>query len=70
MWRLWYNHLTPPNTYCWMTGDWWDLISPATSYHSGVTNVVMCDGSVQTIDDGIDPDVWLENGTREGLPIQ
>jgi prepilin-type N-terminal cleavage/methylation domain-containing protein/prepilin-type processing-associated H-X9-DG protein len=70
MWRLWYNHLTPPNTYCWKAGDWWELISPATSYHSGVTNVVMCDGSVQAIDDGVDPDVWLENGTREGLPIR
>jgi hypothetical protein len=25
----------------------------------------MCDGSVQAIADGIDADVWLENGTRD-----
>jgi hypothetical protein len=70
MWRLWYNHLTPPNTTCWKSGDWWELISPANSYHAGVTNVVMSDGSVHGIADGMDADVWLDNGTREGLPIR
>ncbi len=70
MWRLWYNHLTPPNTTCWKAGDWWELISPANSYHSGITNVVMSDGSVHGIADGIDADVWLENGTRDGLPAR
>lgn len=72
MWRLWYNHLLPPNSVCWTpcTGDcWWELISPANSYHSGVTNVVMCDGSVQAVADGADPDVWLEQGTRDTFTI-
>ena len=48
MWRTWYNHLQPPNATCWKpcTGDcWWDLITPASSYHSGVTNVVMCEAA-------------------------
>jgi len=70
MWRLWYNHLTPPNTTCWKAGDWWDLISPPNSYHSGVTNVVMCDGSVQPMADGMDPDVWTYMGTRDGDVIR
>lgn len=69
MWRNWYNHMLPPNSSCWKpcTGDgcWWDVISPPSSHHSGVVNAVMCDGSVQAIADGIDPDVWLENGTRD-----
>ena len=71
MWRTWYNHMQPPNSVCWKpcTSDcWWDLISPASSYHSGVTNVVMCDGSVQTIADGMDAETWLQFGTRDGSP--
>ncbi len=68
-WRNWYNHLLPPNSTCWRPGSWWKLVSPASSYHSGSVNVVMCDGSVQAIADDIDADVWLEMGTREGLPV-
>ncbi|HEX6963336.1 MAG TPA: DUF1559 domain-containing protein, partial [Lacipirellula sp.] len=74
MWRSWYNHLLPPNANCWKpcTGDgcWWDLISPPNSYHNGVVNVVMCDGSVQSVADDIDVEVWLENGTRDGVIIR
>jgi hypothetical protein len=73
MWRLWYNHLLPPNANCWKpcTGDcWWELISPADSYHTNIVNVVMCDGSAQAIADSIDPEVWLNNGTRDGLPVR
>jgi prepilin-type N-terminal cleavage/methylation domain-containing protein/prepilin-type processing-associated H-X9-DG protein len=68
MWRNWYNHLLPPNAVCWRPGSWWDLISPATSYHTGVVNVVMCDGSVQTVQESVDVNVWLEMGTRHPLP--
>lgn len=68
MWRTWYNHVMPPNTRCFKTGDWWDLISPASSYHPGIVNSVLCDGSVQTITDSIEADVWTMMGTRdEGL---
>ncbi|MBA3483233.1 MAG: DUF1559 domain-containing protein [Pirellulales bacterium] len=71
MWRSWYNHLLPPNLNCWKpcTDCWWDLISPANSYHNEVTNAVMCDGSVQAIADGTDADAWLQNGTRDGAPV-
>jgi prepilin-type N-terminal cleavage/methylation domain-containing protein/prepilin-type processing-associated H-X9-DG protein len=72
MWRTWYNHLQPPNSVCWTPcggGDcWWDLVSPATSYHTGVTNVLMLDGSVQAVADGMDPEPWLQTGTRDGSP--
>jgi len=67
-WRNWYNHLLPPNSTCWRPGSWWKLVSPASSYHSGSINVAMCDGSVQAITDDIDADIWLEMGTRDGLP--
>ena len=67
MWRTWYNHLVPPNSACWLPdGDFWALISPASSRHSGVVNVVMCDGSVQAIADGVDVEVWTNQGTRDG----
>jgi prepilin-type N-terminal cleavage/methylation domain-containing protein/prepilin-type processing-associated H-X9-DG protein len=69
MWSTWYNHLLPPNSVCWAPdGLWWNLVSPASSYHGGVVNLVMCDGSVQTVADQVDMDVWTEMGTRAGLP--
>jgi prepilin-type N-terminal cleavage/methylation domain-containing protein/prepilin-type processing-associated H-X9-DG protein len=70
MWRTWYNHVTPPNSVCWRPGtDWWELVAPASSYHSGISNVSMCDGSVQSISSDVDPDVWVNMGTRDGLPV-
>lgn len=69
MWRTWYNHLLPPGSVCWRTdNEWWELVSPASSYHRGVINSVMCDGSVQSVSEDIDPDVWTNLGTRDGLP--
>lgn len=70
MWVSWYNHLTPPNSVCWLPGNFWKLVSPASSYHNGVVNVAMVDGSVQTIDDSVDVEVWTNMGTRDGPPKQ
>ncbi len=70
MWRTWYNHLLPPGSACWRPGSWWRLISPANSYHTGVVNVAMVDGSVQTVSADIDPDVWTNLGTRNGPPTK
>lgn len=70
MWPTWYNHLLPPNSVCWATDSWWFLISPASSYHNGVVNIVMVDGSVQAIATDIDMDIWTDMGTRNGLPIK
>ncbi|TWT37060.1 hypothetical protein KOR34_20070 [Posidoniimonas corsicana] len=72
MWRNWYNHLLTPNSTCWRQGSseasWWDLVSPLSSNHTGVVNVAYCDGSVQTTAENIDPDVWVQAGTRAGPP--
>ncbi len=72
VWRNWYNHISPPNSVCWKVGgDWWNIITPASSYHSGgVVNVGLCDGSVQTVTSDVDPKVWVDLGTRDGWPVR
>jgi prepilin-type N-terminal cleavage/methylation domain-containing protein/prepilin-type processing-associated H-X9-DG protein len=70
MWFSWYNHLLPPNSVCWRTDSWWKLISPASSYHPGVVNVAMVDGSVQTVSNDVDVEIWTEMGTRNGRPTK
>ncbi|MCO6047779.1 DUF1559 domain-containing protein [Aeoliella sp. ICT_H6.2] len=68
VWRTWYNHLLPPNSVCWRPGSWWEIVSPASSYHSGIVNIVRLDGGVESITEDIDPLVWTDMGTRDGLP--
>jgi prepilin-type N-terminal cleavage/methylation domain-containing protein/prepilin-type processing-associated H-X9-DG protein len=70
MWRSWYNHLLPPNSVCWNTDSWWKIVLPASSYHPGVVNLVMVDGSVQSVANDIDMDVWTDMGTRDGMPTR
>lgn len=68
-----YNHLMPPNSTCWIpASDYWQMITPASSYHIGGVNVCMCDGSVRYVTDDIDPPTWTAAGTRNGgetLPL-
>jgi prepilin-type N-terminal cleavage/methylation domain-containing protein/prepilin-type processing-associated H-X9-DG protein len=67
MWRGWFNTLLPPNCTCWLPyDDWWLLVSPASSYHSGGVNVVLCDGGVHFVSQAIDSKVWLAVGSRNG----
>jgi prepilin-type N-terminal cleavage/methylation domain-containing protein/prepilin-type processing-associated H-X9-DG protein len=63
-WRNWYNHLLRPNRTCWRTGDWWKLVSPASSFHPGGVNVAFLDGSVRFVSQTTDGDVWTATGTR------
>jgi prepilin-type processing-associated H-X9-DG protein len=57
----------PPNSPCWQpNSDWWQAVSPASSYHTGGVNVAMCDGSVHFVAGDIDPAVWTALGTRAG----
>jgi prepilin-type processing-associated H-X9-DG protein len=70
IWLTWYNHLMPPNSTCWRPDSWWRLISPASSYHPGVVNVTMVDGSVHSVSSDIDMDLWTDMGTRNGMPTK
>jgi prepilin-type N-terminal cleavage/methylation domain-containing protein/prepilin-type processing-associated H-X9-DG protein len=67
IWRSGYNHLLPPNKACWRAnGDWWQLVTPASSWHSGGVNVLLVDGSVRFITNDISAVVWLGAGSRAG----
>lgn len=70
VWRGWYNHLLQPNQTCWRPGDWWLLVTPASSYHSGIANTTMCDGSVRPVSQDVDPFVWEATGSRAGEEAQ
>jgi prepilin-type N-terminal cleavage/methylation domain-containing protein/prepilin-type processing-associated H-X9-DG protein len=66
IWRTGYNHLLPPNSACWRAnGDWWQLVTPATSFHPSGVNVCFADGSVRFIPDSIDGVTWEAAGTRD-----
>ena len=67
VWRGGYNHLLPPNSACWRAnGDWWQLVTPASSFHTGGANAVFCDGSVRFVAQNIDGAIWEAAGSREG----
>jgi prepilin-type N-terminal cleavage/methylation domain-containing protein/prepilin-type processing-associated H-X9-DG protein len=67
IWRGGYNHLLPPNSACWRpNGDWWQLVTPASSWHDGGVNVVFCDGSVRFISESVSPVAWTAAGSRAG----
>jgi prepilin-type N-terminal cleavage/methylation domain-containing protein/prepilin-type processing-associated H-X9-DG protein len=67
IWRNGYNHLLPPNSPCWRpNGDWWQLVTPASSWHANGVNVTMSDGSVRFISSTVDMNVWTAAGSREG----
>jgi prepilin-type processing-associated H-X9-DG protein len=65
-WRGWYNHLLPPNSTCWRPNDWWAIVSPASSYHTGGVNICMCDGSVRFVAETINVNAWTAAGSRNG----
>lgn len=65
-WRNWYNHLLPPNKPGFRPGDWAQIVSPASSYHSGIVQSAMADGAVKVYSENIDPNVWTALGTRNG----
>jgi prepilin-type N-terminal cleavage/methylation domain-containing protein/prepilin-type processing-associated H-X9-DG protein len=68
IWRNGMNTLLPPNKACYRpnNGQWWQLVTPASSYHSGGVNVCLADGSVRFVTESVDPDVWLAAGSKSG----
>jgi hypothetical protein len=66
-----YNYVLPPDNTCWVpNGDYWQMITPASSYHITGVDVCMCDGSVKFVNDDIDPTIWSAVGTRAGGETQ
>lgn len=66
MWRSMYNHLLAPNSGCWYTGAYGNMVAPATSRHTNGVNVLLGDGAVKFVRNGIDILVWEAAGTRAG----
>jgi prepilin-type N-terminal cleavage/methylation domain-containing protein/prepilin-type processing-associated H-X9-DG protein len=67
IWRNGFNTLLPPNKPCFRPGgEWWELVTPASSYHAGGANACMADGSVRFVTDNIDADTWTAAGTVAG----
>lgn len=75
LWTNGLNTLLPPNSPCWRASNteitpmyhpYWDLVAPASSWHSGGVNVALADGSVRFVADNINPDTWTALGSRDG----
>jgi prepilin-type N-terminal cleavage/methylation domain-containing protein len=67
IWRGGYTHLLPPNSACWRTNDdWWQLVTPTSSYHTNGAVAVLCDGSVRFVAENIDGAIWEAAGSRDG----
>jgi prepilin-type N-terminal cleavage/methylation domain-containing protein/prepilin-type processing-associated H-X9-DG protein len=66
IWRNGFNTLLAPNKPCYRpnNGQWWELVTPASSYHTGGVNVCLGDGSVRFVRDAIDPDAWTAAGSK------
>jgi len=59
-----YYHISPPNRKSCQDGQQWDGYTTASSKHNGGVNVVMLDGSVHFIRNGINYQAWHGIGTR------
>jgi prepilin-type N-terminal cleavage/methylation domain-containing protein/prepilin-type processing-associated H-X9-DG protein len=67
IWRSGYDHLMTPNQPCWLTnGDWWQIVSTASSWHGGGVNVLYADGTVHFVTDDVDVNTWTAMGSRNG----
>jgi prepilin-type processing-associated H-X9-DG protein len=42
------------------------MVVPPSSRHPGGVNVLMCDGAVRFVNNGVDLDTWRAIGTRKG----
>ncbi len=64
-----FNTIMPPNTGSCTRQDWGDWnrgVYTASSRHPNVVLVLLCDGSVRTIENDIDLRTWQGLGTRAG----
>lgn len=64
IWRNGFNTLLPPNKPCYRpNSEWWELVTPASSYHPAGVNVCLADGSVRFVMEAVDADIWTGAGT-------
>lgn len=68
-----FNTVLPPNSLhydcsrnCFDCNAEWDGVHTARSFHRSGVNVLMADGSVRFVSDGIDRRVWWSLGTKSG----
>ncbi|WP_165251101.1 H-X9-DG-CTERM domain-containing protein [Paludisphaera soli] len=68
VWRTWFNTILTPNKICATMDDqsWWYIMKPASSYHPGVVNAAMADGSVRAIKESVNQQIWMGLSTRIG----
>jgi prepilin-type N-terminal cleavage/methylation domain-containing protein/prepilin-type processing-associated H-X9-DG protein len=67
IWRNGFNTLLTPNKPCYRpNGEWWELVTPSSSYHPGGVNVCLADGSVRFVTESVDADIWTGTGTMAG----
>jgi prepilin-type N-terminal cleavage/methylation domain-containing protein/prepilin-type processing-associated H-X9-DG protein len=68
IWRNGMNTILGPNKPCYRpnNGEWWELVTPASSYHSGGVNVWLADGSVRFVSNNVNPDAWTAAGSKAG----
>lgn len=67
IWRNGFNTLLTPNKPCFRPNtQWWELVTPASSYHPGGVNVCLADGSVRFVTESVDADTWTGAGTMAG----
>jgi len=77
LWLGWFNTIRTPNQTCCSdargnlgvtrnVNHWWFILKPSSSYHTGVVNVALADGSVKTIKESIDRALWMGLSTRAG----
>jgi prepilin-type N-terminal cleavage/methylation domain-containing protein/prepilin-type processing-associated H-X9-DG protein len=63
-----YNHFYTPNAAAWDCGNGFHnkAITAARSAHGGGVNLLLCDGSVRFVQDGVNGDTWRWLSTRIG----
>ncbi len=68
MWRSWFNSIRTPNQTCASDENtsWWYIMKPASSYHPGVVNAALADGSVKAFKESVSQMVWMGLSTRAG----
>ena len=61
-----YSHASPPNSRACAYPQNLTMTMPASSAHTNGLNLLLCDGSVRFVPNGISLPTWRALGTRSG----